>query len=74
MADYADRAEVLEQQARDDALRDQQRRASQRRRAAASAETCTDCDDPIPEGRRQAVPGCELCVSCQRRSEERNAR
>lgn len=25
---------------------------------------CLDCEDPIPEGRRQAVPGCQYCVSC----------
>lgn len=30
-----------------------------------SAETCEDCGDPIPEARRQAVPGCTRCVWCQ---------
>jgi phage/conjugal plasmid C-4 type zinc finger TraR family protein len=26
---------------------------------------CEDCDDPIPEARRKAVPGVRLCVRCQ---------
>ena len=26
---------------------------------------CEECDAPIPEGRRRAVPGVRLCVSCQ---------
>ena len=26
---------------------------------------CTECGEPIPERRRQAVPGTRLCVPCQ---------
>lgn len=26
---------------------------------------CEDCDAPIPEARRRALPGVRLCVSCQ---------
>jgi phage/conjugal plasmid C-4 type zinc finger TraR family protein len=26
---------------------------------------CEDCDKPIPEARREAVPGVRLCVNCQ---------
>lgn len=26
---------------------------------------CDDCGAPIPEARRQAVPGCTRCVFCQ---------
>lgn len=26
---------------------------------------CEDCDAPIPEARRRAVPGVRLCVACQ---------
>ena len=26
---------------------------------------CEDCDAPIPEARRQAVPGVRLCVQCR---------
>ena len=26
---------------------------------------CEDCDEPIPEARRKAVPGVRRCVECQ---------
>ncbi|HQO28160.1 MAG TPA: TraR/DksA C4-type zinc finger protein [Accumulibacter sp.] len=28
-----------------------------------------DCDEPIPEGRRLALPGIATCVPCQKRRE-----
>ncbi|MGA7438621.1 MAG: DksA/TraR family C4-type zinc finger protein [Luteibacter sp.] len=28
-------------------------------------ERCEECDKPIPEARRKAVPGVRLCVTCQ---------
>lgn len=31
---------------------------------------CIECGEPIPEARRQAVPGCTLCVTCQAQREE----
>lgn len=31
---------------------------------------CIDCEEPIPEARRQAVPGVTLCLDCQ---QERDA-
>jgi len=31
----------------------------------ASATLCEECDSAIPEARRKAVPGVQLCVSCQ---------
>lgn len=34
--------------------------------SAESREFCADCDEPIPEARRQAVPGVQLCIDCQR--------
>jgi len=30
---------------------------------------CIDCEEPIPDKRRQAVPGCERCVFCQQKAE-----
>ncbi|MCK0164831.1 DksA/TraR family C4-type zinc finger protein [Marinobacter sp. S6332] len=30
-----------------------------------SAEFCEECDCPIPEARRTAIPGVRLCVNCQ---------
>ncbi|MCJ8168651.1 TraR/DksA C4-type zinc finger protein [Atopomonas sediminilitoris] len=44
--------------------------AQQRRIAARvqyqgeSAQVCEACDEPIPQKRREAVPGCTLCVHC----------
>lgn len=32
---------------------------------APSKKVCVDCDDKIPEARREAWPGCTRCVSCQ---------
>lgn len=30
-----------------------------------SAEFCVECDAPIPEARRVAIVGVQLCVACQ---------
>ena len=30
-----------------------------------SARLCEECDTKIPEARRQAIPGVQLCISCQ---------
>lgn len=30
---------------------------------------CEECGKPIPEARRQAVPGVRLCVECQEESD-----
>ncbi|MBU3030364.1 DksA/TraR family C4-type zinc finger protein [Paracoccus marinaquae] len=60
---------------RDDAVNDQieistaEAVARARQRAARaggdSAEFCAECDEPIPEARRIAVPGVQLCTACQ---------
>ncbi len=34
---------------------------------------CEECEEPIPEARRQAVPGVRLCVRCQAEAEKRQA-
>jgi phage/conjugal plasmid C-4 type zinc finger TraR family protein len=34
-----------------------------------SAEECEECDDEIPEARRLAIPGVQLCVFCKERQE-----
>ncbi len=26
---------------------------------------CAECEEPIPEARRQAIPGVKLCIDCQ---------
>ena len=30
---------------------------------------CEDCDEPIPQARREAYPSCTKCVGCQQESE-----
>ena len=63
--------------ARDDAVNDQievstaeavaraRLRAGQVKAVRDSALVCIDCDEPIPEARRKALPGVQLCVECQ---------
>lgn len=38
--------------------------ASRPRYVGVSAKRCVECDEPIPHGRREAVPGVKLCVEC----------
>jgi phage/conjugal plasmid C-4 type zinc finger TraR family protein len=40
-------------------------RARSRLPRGESLSACAECDAPIPEARRQAVPGVRLCVACQ---------
>ena len=35
-----------------------------------SLKNCEECDAPIPEARREAVPGVRLCVGCQSERDE----
>ena len=37
-------------------------------------ENCLECEEPIPLRRREALPGCQLCVDCQRELEGSNGR
>ena len=32
-----------------------------------------ECDEPIPEARRQALPGVRLCITCQSRHDQRTS-
>ena len=36
-----------------------------------SLEYCEECGDDIPQQRREAVPGVELCIFCQELNEKR---
>ncbi len=40
-------------------------RARSRLPSGPGLEHCEECDAPIPEARRKAVPGVRLCVACQ---------
>ena len=66
MTDPVDRGCEREDELRADAIADQRRRAGMDGKTAAdSAETCNACGEPIPEARRQAVPGVQTCIECQ---------
>ncbi|HHT2438221.1 TPA: TraR/DksA C4-type zinc finger protein, partial [Enterobacter hormaechei] len=39
---------------------------------AVSAEYCAECGEDIPAPRRAAVPGCQMCASCQEEIELKN--
>ena len=32
---------------------------------------CAECDEPIPEARRAAIPGVKLCILCQKARDAR---
>jgi phage/conjugal plasmid C-4 type zinc finger TraR family protein len=57
-----------------DQLRAQQRFEAQRKALAArqvkpSAKDCAECGDEIPQKRREAITGVQLCTGCQQKTE-----
>lgn len=66
--------------ARDGAVQDQidanvedaVKRARSKLPSGESRRRCEECDTPIPEARRKAIPGVSLCVQCQSELDERN--
>ncbi|MGR6981206.1 TraR/DksA family transcriptional regulator [Testudinibacter sp. P27/CKL/0425] len=60
MTDLFDRASKIEQQQRDLAIA-----KHRQQHGKVSAIYCEDCDEPIPELRRQTIVGCSRCVTCQ---------
>ncbi|MBX8469730.1 TraR/DksA family transcriptional regulator [Pseudomonas sp. RIT778] len=62
MADIADFANDLVLERVDQALA--ARNAAKPALAAHSFLFCETCDEPIPEARRLAQPGCTQCVGC----------
>ncbi|MCQ9077345.1 TraR/DksA C4-type zinc finger protein [Vibrio parahaemolyticus] len=61
MADVIDHACGLETQFTEMALANQLARAKR----IEERESAHECGDPIPEERRQKVPGCSYCTQCQ---------
>lgn len=49
----------------DASIADAVERARSRLTGGESLEACEDCDEPIPEARRKAVPGVRRCIACQ---------
>ncbi len=53
-------------------IKDELRRMKARRVPRGDSLTnCAECEEPIPEARRRAIPGVKLCIECQK---ERDAR
>ena len=66
MTDPIDRGCEREDELRADAIAEQRRRAGlEGKTVADSARKCSACKEPIPEARRQAVPGVQTCIECQ---------
>lgn len=59
--------EQIEASISDEIKRMQSRRAPE----GESRTHCAECEEPIPEARRRAIPGVKLCIDCQ---SERDAR
>ncbi|RJS93066.1 DksA/TraR family C4-type zinc finger protein [Salinisphaera sp. Q1T1-3] len=59
-----------------DATIDEGVAAARARLAAASPSLthCEDCEEPIPERRRELVPGVRRCVACQAEADAHDAR
>lgn len=66
--DVIARAQQTDAQFRDQAIAAARISGSDNSRYA-SADTCGWCGEEIPEARRQAVPGCDLCAQCQSQKE-----
>ncbi len=50
----------------EDRIKDELARMQARRRPMGESLThCAECDEPIPEKRRMAIPGVKLCIDCQ---------
>ncbi|SDJ73169.1 DksA/TraR family C4-type zinc finger protein [Aliiruegeria lutimaris] len=55
----------------EDSIQDELSRMKARARPVGESLThCAECDEPIPEARRAALPGVKLCIDCQ---QERDA-
>jgi len=49
----------------DASVEDEVKRARSQLAGGESALRCDECDNPIPEARRKAIPGVRLCIECQ---------
>ncbi len=54
----------------DATVKDAIERARARLHSGPGLSQCEECDAPIPQARREALPGVRLCVSCQQAQEQ----
>lgn len=64
----ADEADTTDEEVR---LQLEARIAARTRYEGTSAFECEECGNTIPEARRLALPGVQLCVECQAAAERR---
>ena len=57
----------------DATVEDAIRRARSRLPTGPGLERCEECEAPIPEARRKAIPGVRLCVPCQEAEDREEA-
>ena len=57
----------------DASVTDAVKRARSQLHRGESAVECQRCEEEIPEARRRAVPGVQLCVGCQSELDARHA-
>ncbi len=57
----------------DATVKDAVERARRRLPKGESLRHCEECEAPIPEARRRAVPGVRLCVPCQEAADAEEA-
>jgi phage/conjugal plasmid C-4 type zinc finger TraR family protein len=57
----------------DSTIEDAIQRARSQLPKGESLAHCEECDAPIPEARRKAIPGVRLCVACQTEHDRENA-
>ena len=48
-----------------DSINDEVARARRNLPSGESLSHCEECGEPIPQARREALPGVRLCVACQ---------
>lgn len=58
----------------DSSIEDAVQRARSQLPRGPSLSHCEECDAPIPEARRQAIPGVRLCVACQAEQDKEQAK
>ena len=58
----------------DASIEDELKRMQARRAPTGDSLThCAECEEPIPEKRRTAIPGVKLCIDCQQDRDSRQS-
>ncbi len=52
-----------------DSINDEVARARRNLPSGESLSHCEECGEPIPQARREALPGVRLCVTCQQEAD-----